>query len=148
MVWDWAQSISWHLIYLFHWLHFWHLEVCRPVTEPMPWQRPKLLQRQHQILNLLHPRWILWHLIFIENFYSVTYLLVTWMYVCFLRPHPPELKPLRRELTQVLYLGSPENWSCCLACAEPALCRQSLLNLQMHPTSWVNRNQIMPVWTS
>ena len=33
--------------------HPWHLEVPQPGTEPAPQQWPKLLQRQHQILNPL-----------------------------------------------------------------------------------------------
>ena len=38
---------------LFVWPSLWDVEVPGPGTEPAPQQQPKLLQQQHQILNLL-----------------------------------------------------------------------------------------------
>ena len=45
-----SLSLSLSLFFL---LHPWHVQVPRPGTEPTPQQWPKLLQWQHQILNLL-----------------------------------------------------------------------------------------------
>ena len=62
-------------IYLF-WLRLWHVEVPGPGFEPVPQQRPGLLQRQHRIRNLLYHKgtplraifdaiWLLWSVAFL-----------------------------------------------------------------------------------
>ena len=38
----------------FFWPSLWHVEIPKPGIKPLPWQPSKPLQRQHQILNLLH----------------------------------------------------------------------------------------------
>ena len=49
--------LFWGVLFLFlflFWPHVQHVEIPRPGVKPMPQHRPKLLQIQCQILNLLH----------------------------------------------------------------------------------------------
>ena len=46
-------KITFKVIYLFIWLHLWHMEVPGPGIEPMPWQPFQLQQWQCWIVNLL-----------------------------------------------------------------------------------------------
>ena len=48
-----SKTIVWKYCLLFFWPRPWHTEVPGPGIEPAPWQRPKPLQWQRWILNLL-----------------------------------------------------------------------------------------------